>query len=384
LACWELPPVLEEPVTGATLLEPPAATPVAAQELNPAAATARKTLATTEPSDIKRIGAVLDTAAVGKAVASASGETADFPEAIAAWRPGSVHAPLERLMFDETPTQELQCGVVFDELISSPSAAERSLQEALLRSRAALAAPPSDRPSPTQEATESARSVWFVEQLRGEQLVSQRVPDSYEVYLITALATALTAVPRRPRMQPEAGPTAAAALLCSFRAAVCDADVGDLRCIPLGGDLARRLPPELCDPGISATRLPALRRGGAASLAGSSFARAKDAVEEILRLSGVAIFKIGITCNPLMRWRAYERDGYEKLHLIYTDDQVSGVQMLEACLIDTFKCRSGCQNIARGGEGPVGRGPYFTYLAIATCSDGAAFRRKKRPRLART
>merc|ERR1712137_811626 len=119
--------------------------------------------------------------------------SADGPEAVAAWRPGGVHAPLERLMFDETQTQELPCGVVFDELLNSPSAAERSLQEALRRSRAALTAPPSDRPAATQEASECARSVWFTEQLRGEHLVSQRCPYSYEVYLITALATALTA-----------------------------------------------------------------------------------------------------------------------------------------------------------------------------------------------
>lgn len=63
------------------------------------------------------------------------------------------------------------------------------------------------------------------------------------------------------------------------------------------------------------------------------------------------VFKIGITCTPLVRWRAYDREGYQQMHLLHVTEEPGLVQMLEAALISEFQHRAGCRNVARGGEG---------------------------------
>lgn len=42
------------------------------------------------------------------------------------------------------------------------------------------------------------------------------------------------------------------------------------------------------------------------------------------------VFKIGITCTPFLRWRAYEREGYQKMHLLHVTEEPGLVQMMEA------------------------------------------------------
>ena len=66
----------------------------------------------------------------------------------------------------------------------------------------------------------------------------------------------------------------------------------------------------------------------------------------------------------------YTQEGYDMLHLLAVFEEPGAAQMLEAALIDAFRGRVGCRNVAAGGEGPVGRSPYFTYCAVATCGPG--------------
>ena len=42
------------------------------------------------------------------------------------------------------------------------------------------------------------------------------------------------------------------------------------------------------------------------------------------------VFKIGITCTPFVRWRAYEREGYQQMHLLHVTEEPGLVQMMEA------------------------------------------------------
>ena len=124
------------------------------------------------------------------------------------------------------------------------------------------------------------------------------------------------------------------------------------------------------------------------------------------------VFKIGITCTPFVRWRAYEREGYQQMHLLHVTEEPGLVQMMEAAprilnrsvckertavteftvrfvysvsaskncffkiilfymqgksnkgpkalcqitqaLISEFQGRPGCRNVAKGGEGRIG------------------------------
>lgn len=318
------------------------------------------------------------------APAEASAEEAIHAEA-AAWQTGRVGAPLERLMFGESNSQDSPKRPVLDELLDSPSPSERTCLEALRIARAALASVAAgDVPGAARFSIPGARgAVWFVEQGAGEQVLLHRVPEPDQEYLGAALTVALALT--RGRRGAAAGSAASApGFMAAFQNALNvsgrDALEG-LRCIPLSGELARLLPPELGNPAVSATRL--LWGGSSGSrgvLAGAALGRAKGVVDELLRRIGVTAFKIGITCNPFMRWQAYARDGYKQLHLIYGDENARAVQMLESCLIDHFGMRTGCRNIARGGEGPVGRGPYFTYVALAPARSSSRRRSPSRRR----
>ena len=114
------------------------------------------------------------------------------------------------------------------------------------------------------------------------------------------------------------------------------------------------------------------------------------------------VFKIGITCTPLVRWRAYDREGYQQMHLLHVTEEPGLVQMLEAvswtsvwlfkgsikprngnrrglhavmpplkALISEFQGRPGCRNVARGGEGlwpPCRLGPCQVRWAVRPTS----------------
>lgn len=239
-------------------------------------------------------------------------------------------------------------------------------------------------------------AAWWLEQARAqdEQTSVMRLEEADEANLDAALRGAL----RATRRHANAGASGAAELLVAFRHELGGVDVSGLRCMPLDGDIGRRLPVELLgDPRISAARLPTRKASGGVGLAGALLHHAKAIVEELVSAHSPAVFKIGITCSPLVRWRHYERDGYCQFHMLHATPEPGAVQMLEAALIDAFQGRQGCRNIARGGEGPVGRPPYFAYLALAPCGAGIGLlvaakhaqqpqvqqQRRKRPRGAR-
>ena len=101
-------------------------------------------------------------------------------------------------------------------------------------------------------------------------------------------------------------------------------------------------------------------------LSGVCLQLAKASIRDLMdSCSPPLVFKIGITCNPVQRWQSYEQEGYTKFHLLYCSDESGSVKMLEAALIDMFQTVPGCRNVAKGGEGPSGRGPRFTHLALA-------------------
>ena len=92
----------------------------------------------------------------------------------------------------------------------------------------------------------------------------------------------------------------------------------------------------------------------------------------ILQLSSKhpAVFKIGITRDPTVRWKhpqyGYSRDRRErwqqmKLGGVFSDSFSAG--LLEAFLIRKFKDTPGCRNDRLGGETACPReGPHFTYV----------------------
>jgi hypothetical protein len=150
----------------------------------------------------------------------------------------------------------------------------------------------------------------------------------------------------------------------ALQRALPSASLEHVRCVPWVGDVARRLPPEVCHSCVSARALPSGRRSGR-PVAGLVLASARQTVEAKLAAgAGLLFFKIGITANPLQRWYYYEEELYEQLYLLACFEETSGAQMLEAALISHFRETSGCRNEAPGGEGLTGKPPFFTYLVV--------------------
>eukprot|EP00927_Polykrikos_kofoidii_P016939 TRINITY_DN17697_c0_g5_i1.p1 TRINITY_DN17697_c0_g5~~TRINITY_DN17697_c0_g5_i1.p1 ORF type:complete len:696 (-),score=96.72 TRINITY_DN17697_c0_g5_i1:32-2119(-) len=337
-----------------------------------------------EPRSLRASPAVLSKPALAKPL-----EAQSVLSDTALWQMGRVATSLDRLMFGDSPADADRCaGLLIDELLEDPRSPEPGKCEDLRKDISGIEVdvPPPEtswlQPPPRRPHGQRI-AVWFIERVRGEQVSFHHVTDQEEPYLSQALSKALATTPRSCRGAVAAA-NASNELYTKFQDHLATdlACVAPYRCVPFCSDFARRWPNRLGHPAMSATLLVSVgssARGGL--LAGNALGRVKGAVEELLRSAGIAIFKIGITCNPFMRWQAYERDGYTRFHLVFAAEEVGAVQMLEACLIDFFGERSGCRNIARGGEGPVGRGPYFTYLAVAPCGDGIGVgRRKKRLR----
>ncbi|CAJ1422627.1 unnamed protein product, partial [Effrenium voratum] len=339
------------------------------------------------------------------------------------WITGSVSRPLEQLMFGESPRKVNRGSHIIRELLASE--AKSCAKSARARSRAGARA--SARAGARASARAGARAVltpvltpvaaqvpqmpgapcssgalcafgargcrapmasrtppgrarramWFLEQPTANAMHTElsRLANDEEAFLDAALEEALCSLRRRGVLG--AGPAAAAQLLADFSAAL-GASLESLRCVPLDGDLHRMLPPELLgDPRVSAARLPS-RNGKGGELAGAALCRAKGVVTQILDAMAPVVFKIGITCTPLVRWRAYDREGYQQMHLLHVTEEPGLVQMLEAALISEFQGRSGCRNVAKGGEGPVGRGPYFAYLVVVSCGGGELLKKPRR------
>ena len=203
-------------------------------------------------------------------------------------------------------------------------------------------------------------ALWFVVELKGDQTAWVRVGDAEERVLSAALSRTLSKVPQRK------GVDVSLDVYDELRSEV---EVGGikldgLRCIPLDCNTAQALPAKLCCSGLSARHLPTRCSSGRRRCAGAVLMRSKSIVEQLVNSHHPTAYKIGISCNPLMRWRSYEREGYANMYLVDCSEEAGWIQMLEAALIFMFKGKRGCQNIAAGGEGPVGRAPFFVYVAL--------------------
>mmetsp|Transcript_41978 Transcript_41978/g.94324 ORF Transcript_41978/g.94324 Transcript_41978/m.94324 type:complete len:416 (-) Transcript_41978:61-1308(-) len=205
-------------------------------------------------------------------------------------------------------------------------------------------------------------AIWFIEVRRRMMTSLHRLRDDEESLLSQALAIALS----NPVLSCSGSMLRPALRSALGKLRPSSAPEGDLRCVPLSREVAAKLPLGLMDPEINALYLPSSSCGDV--LAGEVLQRVKVVLRRLLEEVGGTgtMFKIGITCTPLKRWRAYKEQGYTCMHLVNVSDEHAGVQMLEAALIDSFASHEGCRNIAKGGEGPVGRGPYFNYVVLGT------------------
>ena len=112
--------------------------------------------------------------------------------------------------------------------------------------------------------------------------------------------------------------------------------------------------------------------------AGRALLRSKYVITEVLA-KGPAVFKIGLTGNPMFRFYKkpskaspspgylYEKDKYEQMFVLFAGATFDEAALMEAALIADFKDKPGSRNINPGGEGrQVYDPPYFTYLAFKT------------------
>ena len=96
------------------------------------------------------------------------------------------------------------------------------------------------------------------------------------------------------------------------------------------------------------------------------------AEKSVLQLSSKhpAVFKIGITMDPVARWKhpqyGYSRDRrerWQKMKLVGVFSESFSAGLVEAVLIRRFKDTPGCRNDRPGGETACpGEGPHFTYV----------------------
>ena len=90
----------------------------------------------------------------------------------------------------------------------------------------------------------------------------------------------------------------------------------------------------------------------------------------------LAIFKVGVTANPMLRYPSYLELGYTNMRVVHVTESVHEVHMLEAALIFAFKEFRGCKNVGwTGGEGALHRTkpfvpPFFAYVVAGRADLG--------------
>ena len=90
------------------------------------------------------------------------------------------------------------------------------------------------------------------------------------------------------------------------------------------------------------------------------YAHARDAVS---RLGGVS-FYIGITENPVNRWR-YHRERFSSMTVLVEASGSHVTAPLEVRLVTFFRGRfMRCLNVGPGGESPTNGTPHYLYVAI--------------------
>ena len=82
----------------------------------------------------------------------------------------------------------------------------------------------------------------------------------------------------------------------------------------------------------------------------------------------LCVFKLGLTSNPIVRFRFYQEANYTHMTLLHVSEIPGVAQMLEASLISSHMTQHGCRNERFGGECPPGSEmePYhFVYIVGA-------------------
>lgn len=120
-----------------------------------------------------------------------------------------------------------------------------------------------------------------------------------------------------------------------------------VRRLPTTGRLLEALATDVC------MELDVPRRS---AMAGAVLEHAAAVIARQLQ-PGPAVFKIGITMNPIHRWHnkeygyGHSADKYIKMVVLLISDRGEAAAFLEAALIKQFRDTAGCRNIASGGEG---------------------------------
>ena len=86
----------------------------------------------------------------------------------------------------------------------------------------------------------------------------------------------------------------------------------------------------------------------------------------------MAIYKIGITHDCESRFQLYQKNGFSKMLVMCSSDELGFIEMLEAALISHHKERLQCRNVLPGGEGMRDKSlgakfeaPYYCYCVAA-------------------
>ena len=113
-----------------------------------------------------------------------------------------------------------------------------------------------------------------------------------------------------------------------------------------------------------------LRNQGARTTCGKILLHARSQVAAFRQHMGadVCVFKVGVTTNPLERFKGYLAMNFTSMWLVCEHNDLGLIHMLEAALISEFHQCRGCRNAANsGGEGALNKAvhggpPYFVYV----------------------
>lgn len=103
---------------------------------------------------------------------------------------------------------------------------------------------------------------------------------------------------------------------------------------------------------------------------GKMLAHSKRQVSSFRESLGVAlcVFKIGVTAQPVERFEDYMALNFTDMWIIFVNNDLSLIHMLEAALVSEFCTCTGCRNSPdSGGEGALNRKkhqgpPFYVYV----------------------